>query len=356
MRPKSAHLGIGLMRRVQPLLLGGFKPAFLLLLMSLKIVFLDSQTVTNGPSDLDLGILDELGAVTLHKLTKTGEALERMRGADVVITNKVVLDAATLAAAAESGLKLVALTATGTNNVDLPAAKAAGVQVRNVAGYSTYGVAQHNLGLLLTLAGQLHRYLPEPTEWSKAPMFTRLDYPTWEVAGKKLGLLGTGAIGTEFGRLAEALRMEVLAWDRTGQSGKTPEGWPRLPLEELLPASDVISLHCQLSEQTAKIINARTLAQFKKGAILLNTGRGPLIDEPALADALRSGHLGGAGLDVLSTEPPPADHSLLQPGIPNLIITPHTAWIARESRARCLDGVIENIRAWMRGEDLNRVA
>ena len=324
--------------------------------MSRKIVFLDAQTISNGPQDLDLAMLDELGDVTLHQLTKPGEALERMRGAEVVITNKVVLDAATLAAAAEAGLRLVALTATGTNNVDLPAAKAAGVQVRNVAGYSTNGVAQHNLALLLTLAGQLHRYLPERAAWPASPMFTRLDYPTWEAAGKTVGLLGTGAIGTEFGRLAAALRMKVLAWDRTGQGGATPEGWPRLPLEELLPQCDVISLHCQLSEQTTKIINPTTLAQLKKGAILLNTGRGPLIDEPALAEALRSGHLGGAGLDVLSTEPPPAGHPLLAIDIPNLIITPHTAWIAWESRHRCLRGVMENIRAWTRGEDTNRAA
>lgn len=321
-----------------------------------KIVFLDAQTISNGPDDLDLAILDELGDVTLHPLTKPGEALERLRGAEVVITNKVILDAATLSAAAEAGLKLVALTATGTNNVDLAAAKAVGVQVRNVAGYSTNGVAQHNLGLMLTLAGQLHRYLQESSAWPASPMFTRLDYRTWEVAGKTLGLLGTGAIGTEFGRLAEALRMHVVAWDRTGGGGTTAEGWPRLPLEELLPQCDVVSLHCQLSDQTAKIINAATLARFKKGAILLNTGRGPLIDEPALAEALRSGHLGGAGLDVLSVEPPPADHPLLAADIPNLIITPHTAWIAWESRERCLRGVIENIRAWTRGEDTNRVA
>jgi glycerate dehydrogenase len=324
--------------------------------MSKKIVFLDSRTVSRGPDDIDLSALEKLGEVTVYPLTKPRDTLARIRGAEIVITNKVLLKAETLAAAAQSGLKLVALTATGTNNVDLPAAREAGVQVRNVAGYSTRGVAQHTLALLLTLAGQLHRYLPEKADWAKSPMFTRLDYPTFEVAGKTLGLLGTGSIGGEFGKLAEAMGMRILAWDRTGEGGQTEQGWPRLPLLDLLPECDVVSLHCQLSEQTVKIINAKTLSEFKPKAILLNTGRGPLIDEPALAEALKSGQLGGAGLDVLSVEPPPKDHPLLDPAIPNLIITPHTAWIARESRKRCMRGVYENIQAYLRGEDTNRVA
>jgi len=312
-------------------------------------VFLDSETV--NPDELDFSALDALMPWTFFPYTAPAQRVERLQGAQVVITNKVVLDADTLAAC--PALKLICICATGTNNVDLNAARDQGIVVCNVSGYARASVAQHSLMLMLTLATHCLQYdrAVKRGDWSEARQFCLLDYPIMELAGKTLGIIGYGDLGRETGRLAEAFGMKVIA--AQSFSGRSHDG--RLPLSELLPQADVISLHCPLTAQTDKLVDAAFLSQMKPGALLINTARGGLVDEPALAEALRSGQLGGAGLDVLSSEPPPRDHVLLAKDIPNLIITPHNAWGTRECRQRLLDGVVSNIQNWRAGAATNVV-
>ncbi|MBI4024340.1 MAG: D-2-hydroxyacid dehydrogenase [Verrucomicrobia bacterium] len=317
------------------------------------IVFLD--TLTLDRNDLDLEPLKRLGDVIFYPRSTREETRARIAGAEVVLTNKAVVDADILVDACK--LRLIAVCATGTNNVDLAAARQKGIAVANVTGYGTQTVAQHALAFILNWATQMHRLVREPMEWTKSPIFTRMDYPVIELSGKSLGLAGTGRIGAEVGRLATAFGMTVRAWARAG--AKHPTGgtsdFPRLPLQELFAVSDVISLHCPLTEETRHIINARSLSWMKAGAFLVNTGRGDLVDETALKDALLSGRLGGAGLDVLAEEPPPPDHPLIGLHLPNLMITPHSAWTSREARARLLREAVANIETFLRGEARNRV-
>lgn len=315
-----------------------------------SIVLLDHATWTRG--DLDLSPLEALGTVTAYDQTPASEVGQRVSEADVVLSNKVMLDAAALNGSKK--LKLICVCATGVNNVDLDAARAKGIRVVNASGYSTQSVAQHAMAFILNWSTQMHRWLPEASKWAESPVFTRLDYPVIELVDKTIGLVGAGRIGFVLGKLAEAFGMTVRAWARPG--GKGNGGWPRLALQELLGASDVVSLHCPLTDSTRHLINRESLGWMKKGAFLVNTGRGDLIEETALVEALKQGQLSGAGLDVLSVEPPPPDHPLLRLGHPNLMITPHTAWTTREARSRLLNEVVENIRAFLRGEDRNRVA
>lgn len=312
-------------------------------------VFLDAETV--NPDELDFSALEALMSWTFFPCTDVAMRVERLQGVEVVITNKVVLDAATLAAC--PSLKLICICATGTNNVDLNAAREQGIVVCNVSGYARASVAQHTLMLMLSLATHCQQYdqAVKRGDWSNARQFCLLDYPIMELAGKTLGLIGFGDLGRETARLAEAFGMNIAV--AQSFSGNSHSG--RLPLSELLPCADVISLHCPLTPQTDKLVDAVFLSQMKPGALLINTARGGLVDEQALADALRGGQLGGAGLDVLSSEPPPRDHVLLADGIPNLIITPHNAWGTRECRQRLLDGVVSNIRNWQAGAPSNVV-
>ncbi|MCW8125103.1 D-2-hydroxyacid dehydrogenase [Microbulbifer halophilus] len=304
-------------------------------------VFLD--TLTMKPEELDTSALEStLDHWDFFETTAPAETAQRIADADVVLTNKVVLDRQLIENARK--LKLICICATGTNNIDLRAAEEKGIAVKNVAGYTGSSLSQHTIALLLALATRWHQYNADVKRgrWSQSPVFCRLDYPVMELAGKKLGVIGYGDLGQKVALLAEALGMKVLiAESFTGE--KKPG---RMPLAELLSEADAISLHCPLTEQTDKLVDADFLAALKPGSFLINTARGGLVDEPALADALRSGHLGGAALDVLSQEPPPADHPLLADDIPNLVITPHNAWISRESRQRLLDGVVDNIREW----------
>ncbi|MNP22037.1 putative 2-hydroxyacid dehydrogenase [compost metagenome] len=262
-----------------------------------------------------------------------------------MISNKVMLDAETLAASPE--LKLILVAATGTNNVDLNAARAQGICVSNCQGYGTPSVAQHTLTLLLALATRLPDYQKAVAEgrWQQAKQFCLLDFPIVELEGKTLGLLGHGELGSAVGRLAEALGMRVLL----GQLPGRPDREDRLPLDELLPQVDALTLHCPLNEHTRHMIGAAQLSQLKPGAFVVNTARGGLIDEQALADALRSGHLGGAATDVLSVEPPVNGNPLLAADIPRLIITPHSAWGAREARQRIVSQLTENAQAFFSG-------
>lgn len=317
----------------------------------MNIVFLDASTLHHG--DLDLSQFEELGSLTCHATTEAADTLARCQAAEIVITNKVVLSRAVIDAC--PGLRLIVVAATGTNCVDLHAARERGLPVCNVSGYSTASVAQHAIGMLLNLASNIHRFDRDArSAWPASPIFTRLDHPVVELAGKVLGIVGYGAIGRAVGRVAAALDMEVVALARPGQAASGGP-LPRLTTGEFFRHADAVTLHCPLTPQTEQFINGEILTLMKQSAFLINTGRGALIDEPALADALRCGDIAGAALDVLSTEPPAATHPLLAPDIPNLLITPHTAWTSLEARRRLLAGIRSNLLAFLAGHPTNRV-
>ena len=310
-----------------------------------RAVFLDHQSLDLG--DLDLSPLEQqFDSLQLYPATTPAQVAERLQGATAVISNKVMLDAASLAANPQ--LELILVAATGTNNVDLNTARAQGITVCNCQGYGTPSVAQHTLALLLALATRLCDYRQAVAEgqWAKASQFCLLDFPIVELEGKTLGLLGHGELGGAVARLAEAFGMRVLL----GQIPGRPPREGRLPLEELLPQIDALTLHCPLNEQTRHMIAARELALLKPGALVVNTARGGLIDEQALADALRAGHLGGAATDVLSVEPPVNGNPLLATDIPRLIVTPHSAWGAVEARQRIVGQLADNAQGFFAGQ------
>jgi glycerate dehydrogenase len=311
---------------------------------SARAVFLDHASLDLGDLNL-LPLQQAFATLTLHPQTAPEQVAERLQGAQVAISNKVPLSAATFAACPE--LKLVLVTATGTNNVDLAAARAHGVVVSNCQGYGTPSVAQHCLMLLLALATRLPDYQRDVAagRWQQASQFCLLDHPIVELEGKTLGLLGHGELGGAVARLAEAFGMRVLL----GQLPGRPPREDRIALHELLPQVDALTLHCPLNEQTRNLIGAAELALMKPQAFLINTARGGLVDEQALADALRRGHLGGAATDVLLQEPPKDGNPLLAADIPRLIVTPHNAWGSREARQRIVGQVAENAAAFFAG-------
>lgn len=314
-------------------------------------VFLDKFSLDRG--DLDLSALEaSLPDWTFYDETGPSQVHERIKDAEVVISNKVMLDWSALNSA--KSLKLICIAATGTNNVDLVTAKELGIRVCNVRSYATPSVVQHVFGLILALSTHLNSYQKAVEEglWQKSTQFCLLDYPIKEIAGKKLGIVGYGELGKAVTRVAIAFGMQVLIAQRPG-TDTLEEG--RLHLNELLGTVDVLSLHCPLTEATRGLIGVAELALMKKEAILINTARGGIVDEAALADALRSGQLGGAGVDVLSEEPPVDENPLLQDNIPNLIVTPHIAWASRESRQRLIDELEKNIQAWRSGNIRNDV-
>ena len=307
-------------------------------------VFLDAASLGD---DVDFSPLNEVVSPWVcHPATAPEQVLERMRGARIAVTNKVVLDRDILSAC--ETLELIAVVATGTDNVDLAAARELGITVSNVRGYGTASVTQHVFAMILRLATRLDAYHRAAVDgrWAASPHFCLFDYPILELHGKTLGLVGYGELGRGVERLARAFGMQVLVSARPG-SDAAPEG--RVALDEMLPQIDVLSLHCPLTPQTAGLMDAARIARMKPGSFLINCARGGIVDEQALADALRSGHLGGAGVDVLTEEPPRNGHVLLDPSIPNLIVTPHVAWAARESRGRVMDQLAENIAAFLAG-------
>lgn len=310
------------------------------------------------PDDLDLSRLHAaLPGCRLHGSTGPEEVPVRIGDAEIVLSNKVVLDRAAFAAAPK--LRLIVVMATGTNNIDLDAAREHGVQVCNVRGYAVDSVAEHALLLMLALARGLVAYRTGAIDgrWSHSPFFCLHGYPIMELSGRRLGVLGCGELGSAVARRCEALGMDVVTAVLPGRT-PSPVAWPRLPLDEVLATSAVISLHCPLTPQTRGLIGARELALMPTGSLLVNTARGGLIDEPALVAALRSGHLGGAALDTLEVEPPPAGSALLQAAteIDNLLITPHVAWAGRVARQRLVDQMVEIIAAFRGGASVNRVA
>ncbi|MGA1496311.1 MAG: D-2-hydroxyacid dehydrogenase [Steroidobacteraceae bacterium] len=313
-------------------------------------VFLDAATVSRG--DLDLSPLHEsLSALTLYDTTDATEVVSRLAGQEVVVNNKCRIDRGILAANPQ--LRLIALTATGFDCVDLQAAREQGVAVANVRDYCTPSVVQHVFGMILSLTHHLARYdaLARSGGWASAPSFSEFAFPMRELEGRALGIIGHGALGSAVGRVGEAFGMRVLIANRPG--GEPQPG--RLDLDALLAEADVLSLHCPLNDATRGLIGRRELSLMKADALLINTARGGLVDAAALAEHLRAGRLGGAGIDVLTQEPPVDGNPLLDPSLPNLVLTPHVAWAAREARQRCIDEVAENIRAHARGERRNRI-
>lgn len=316
-------------------------------------VMLDRDSL--HPGDLDFSAL----AATLahwdwHPATAAAELAGRLAGSAVVVTNKVPLDGAAIRGAAD--LRLICVAATGVDNVDLTAARARNIPVCNVRNYGTAAVGQHVFALLLALATRWHQYAADVRAgaWSRADNFCLMHRPVMELAGKTLGIIGFGALGREVARLGEAFGMRVRVAQSLRPDAAAQPG--RLPLAELLAESDLVSLHCPLSAQTQGLVNEGFLAALKPGALLINTARGGLVEPQALRRALCDGRLGGAALDVLDAEPPPPDHPLLDPDIPNLIVTPHCAWVSRESRQRLVDAIAANVRAWRAGQPINRVA
>lgn len=312
-------------------------------------VFLDRASVG---ADLKLCALDDLAEHwDFHPTTAPQETLPRILEADLVISNKVVLNRTTLATCKK--LKLVCIAATGTNNIDLKAARELGVAVCNVTGYATPSVVQHVFSLLLALTTRLeeHQAAARDGRWAGSPFFCLLDMPFRELAGKTMGIVGYGELGQGVAKVAEAFGMKVIIAQRPGGEPQTG----RVELNDLLAKSDVVSLHVPLADNTRNLLNAERLALLQPNAILINTARGGIVDEKALVEALRAGRIGGAGLDVLSEEPPVKGNPLLDLELPNLIVTPHVAWASLEARQRLMDQVAENIKAFLNGERLNRV-
>jgi glycerate dehydrogenase len=314
-----------------------------------KAVFLDLESL----EDIDLAALaGEFKRFETHMATGPLEVAARIRDAEVVLVNKVRLDAAALQQAPR--LKLICVVATGTNNVDLEAAQRLGIQVSNCRAYGNDSVIQHVFALLLALSTRLLDYhqAVQGGRWQQAGQFCFLDFPIAELAGKTLGIVGYGNLGQGVGRIAEAFGMKVMVAQRPG--GPAEAG--RTPLDQLLPQVDVLTLHCPLTEHTRNLLDAAAFKRMKNSALLINVARGGIVDELALADALRSGALAGAATDVLSVEPPRDGNPLLSGDIPNLIVTPHSAWGSAEARQRIIAQTLDTIQAFGRGEALRVVS
>ena len=305
----------------------------------MNIVFLDSTAI---PKHIPIPRPSFPHNWVEYEYTSAEQTIERAKDADIIITNKVILSSEVLQQLPK--LKLIALTATGTDNVDLDAAKELGVTVKNVTGYSVTTVPEHVLGMIFALKHSLAGWLRDQTEakWAESKQFCYFDYPITDVRGSTLGVFGKGCLGTEVGRLANAVGMKVLYAEHQDTT-VCREGYT--PFDEVLKQADIVTLHCPLTETTKNLINTDTLSKMKKGAFLINTGRGPLIDELALVDALKTGHLGGAALDVMVKEPPEKDNPLILAAktMPNLIITPHIAWASDSAVTTLTKKVAQNI-------------
>ncbi|KAA0875131.1 2-hydroxyacid dehydrogenase [Nitrincola tapanii] len=315
----------------------------------MRAVFLDTLSL----DDLDFsGLESVVEELVLYPNTQPNQVQSRIQGFDLVITNKVVIDAEAIQQA--DHLALICVVATGVNNIDLNAAQAQGVAVVNCQAYGTHSVAQHVFSLMLALHTRLLDYhqAVQQGRWNQAEQFCLLDYPIFELRGRVLGILGYGVLGAEVARLAEAFGMQVMIAQRPGTQ-QSEAG--RVPLVELLPQIDVLSIHCPLNDATRNLLDAEMLARMKPGSFLINAARGGIVCEEALASVLRSGHLAGAATDVLSVEPPRQGNCLLDPTLPNLIVTPHSAWGSVEARQTILQQTQENILAFQQGAALRRI-
>ena len=316
----------------------------------MKIVVLDAYTL--NPGERRWEELEELGEVVVHDRTAQLDVVRRAKDAEVVLTNKTILDGFILNLLPK--LKYIGVLATGYNGVDLDVARQRGIVVTNIPAYSTQSVAQMAIAHLLNITQRVAHYAHEVHNgvWSAQPDFCYWNTPLIELAGKKIGIVGFGNTGQATAQIAEALGMEV--WVYTSKPKKSlPKKYQKVTLNELFSACDVVSLHCPLTAENKEMVNSFRLSLMKQGAILINTSRGGLIDEKALEQALLSGKLLGAGLDVLSSEPVPNGNPLLK--LKNCFITPHIAWATRESRMRLMNQAVENLKAWMEGRTINNV-
>ena len=316
----------------------------------MKIVILDGYTA--NPGDLSWQELEKLGSVTVYERTKPSETVARAADADIVLTNKVIISKEVIGQLPQ--LKYIGVLATGYNVVDIKAAHERGITVTNVPAYSTESVAQMVFAHLLTVTNRTEHYAIENrnSRWSSNPDFCYWDFPHMELSGKTFGIVGLGNIGLRVAQIARAFGMKVKAL--TSKVAETlPAGIEKASLEELLSAADVVSLHCPLTDNTHHLINADTLRLMKSTAILINTGRGPLIDDQAVADALAEGRLAAFCADVLTEEPPKADNPLLSQ--PNAFTTPHIAWASKEARIRLIQVATDNVRSFLNGKFQNVV-
>ena len=312
-----------------------------------KIVVLDADTLPGRVFHFDFP-----HELTVYGTTDAAETAVRVCGANIVITNKVVISADIIADNPQ--LELIAVSATGVNNVDIEAAKAAGVAVCNVRAYGNESVAEHAFMLMIALMRNLPAYQRDVAAglWEKSPVFCHYGAPIRDLNGKTLAVFGRGNIGRTLARYAQAFGMRVVFAEHK-HAPAVREGY--VSFEDAVRAADVLSLHCPLNAQTENMIGENELQQMKPGAVLINCGRGGLVDENALVAALKYGQIGGAGVDVLTEEPPRGSNPLLKARLPNLIVTPHTAWASREALDRLFDILLANINAFVKGEAQNRV-
>ena len=316
----------------------------------MKIVILDGYAA--NPGDLSWKGIEELGTVIVHDRTKPSETVKRASDAEIILTNKVIINKDIISELPQ--LKYIGVLATGYNVVDIEAAHEHGITVTNVPAYSTESVAQMVFAHLLTVTNRTEYYAIQNrnSRWSNNPDFCYWDFPHMELAGKVFGIVGLGNIGLRVAQIALAFGMEVKAFT-SKPADALPTGITKVTLEDLLKQSDILSLHCPLTNSTRHLINADTLSLMKPTAILINTGRGPLIDDQAVADALASGQLAAFCADVLTEEPPKVDNPLLKQ--PNAFITPHIAWASTEARERLLQIATDNVRAFLNGKAQNIV-
>jgi glycerate dehydrogenase len=315
----------------------------------IKIVITDGYTL--NPGDLSWKQIESVGQLTVYDRTKPEELVDRCRDATIILTNKVPVSEANMAALPH--LKMIGVTATGYNIIDVQAAAKRNIVVSNVPAYGTASVAQHTFALLLEITNQVGKHAASVAagEWVKAPDFSYQLTPVTELAGKTLGIVGWGNIGQQTARIAQAFDMQVLYYNPSKKENAFAK---QVPLPELFAKSDFVSLHCPLKPDNVGFVNKELIEVMKPSAYIINTSRGPLINEQHLADALNSHRIAGAALDVLSTEPSLPQNPLL--AAKNCIITPHNAWISKEARQRVMDTTVANIAAFLRREPVNKVS
>lgn len=316
----------------------------------MKIVELDGYAA--NPGDLSWEPLQELGELTVYDRTPASLVVERAKDADIILINKVLITEEVLSQLPR--LKYIGVLATGYNVVDVKAATKRGIVVTNIPAYSTESVAQMTFAHILNITNRIGHYARQSREgrWSSNPDFCYWDTQLWELSGKTIGIVGLGNIGMRVATIARYFGMDVFAYT-SKNSADLPEGIQKTTLDGLFAVSDIVSLHCPLTADTRLLINRESLEKMKEGSILINTGRGPLVDEEAVADALASGHLGGYGADVMIDEPPSPNNPLLAQR--NAFITPHIAWATREARQRLMDICVRNVKAFIEGKRLNAV-
>ena len=316
----------------------------------MKIVVLDGYGL--NPGDLSWEALEALGDVDIYPRTAPEDVIDRCFDAEIVLTNKVVFNKKILVSLPR--LRYIGVLATGYNVVDVDAAANLDIVVTNIPAYSTDSVVQNTFAHILAMANRVEHYTMQNRKgrWSASPDFVYWDTPLMELAGKTMGIVGLGAIGMRVAKLARCFGMEVYAYTSKASSD-LPEGIQKTTFEGLLAVSDILSLHCPLNHATREIINASSIAKMKPGALLVNTGRGPLVNEQDVADALNSGQLGGYGADVMCQEPPSADNPLFS--APNAYITPHVAWATYEARQRLMAIATGNVKAFIDGKPVNVV-